>query len=202
MKDIIEEEKSKYEKVHTDDFAYGLGKRQLNDLKNMSFEYSKYFLDCAKKSKTSLDIACGGGTIMKYVEDLGVTPAGIDISETAIKKVPEKYRKVVGSCSELPFEDQEFEFVYFLDGLEHIPIKIEKKAISESFRVSKKFVFFAIAMNSSKVRNVELHINIKNQDSWKELLELEAEKNNFICEHFSVLKTTAYFGYRKKEGKQ
>ena len=31
---IIDKEKEKYQKVHTDDYQYGLGMRQVNDLLN------------------------------------------------------------------------------------------------------------------------------------------------------------------------
>ena len=84
---IIDKEKEKYQKVHTDDYQYGLGMRQVNDLLNENFDFSKRFNELAKKSKNALDIACGGGTVMDYVDTLGCKPSGIDISEAAIKKV-------------------------------------------------------------------------------------------------------------------
>ena len=56
---IINKEKEKYENIHYQS-DYGLGNRQVNELKNMSFDFSHKFKEIISKSKNCLDIACGG----------------------------------------------------------------------------------------------------------------------------------------------
>ena len=192
---ILDKEKEKYENIHSS-YEYGLGLRQVNDLKNLNYEYSKSFLDIIKSSDTCLDIACGGGTIMDYVSNLDCTPTGIDISENAIKKVNPKFKTYMGSCHSLPFPNQHFDTVYFLDGLEHIPKEIESESISESFRVAKNYVCHGIAMNSSIRNKIELHINIKTAIEWKNLFDFIAPKFNFKESLYYTRNTTVYLIYK------
>ena len=55
--DKVEIEKAKYEEVHSRTFSYGLGLRQVRDLKNESYDFSKRFNEIVKQSNTCLDIA-------------------------------------------------------------------------------------------------------------------------------------------------
>jgi|TARA_B110000977_G_C10868437_1_gene412540 ubiquinone/menaquinone biosynthesis C-methylase UbiE len=194
---VVNSEKLKYDSVHHNDFQYGLGLRQVNDLKNDQFDFSNRFNEIVKQSKTSLDIACGGGTIMDYVDYLGCTPTGIDISESAIKKVDKSYTSIVGSCHQLPFKDNQFDLVYFLDGMEHIPIEIEIEAIHEAFRVSKNFVCHAIALESSVHKGVELHCNLKTPEEWRVVINEIANKLGWAEEMYYLRNNTVHLIYKK-----
>jgi len=171
--------------------------RQVNDLKNLEYDFSNRFLELVSDSKNCLDIACGGGTIMNYVSDLGCTPTGIDISSKAIEKVNNEFDTFVGSCHQLPFEDNQFDLVYFLDGMEHIPIQIEIDSLREAFRVSNKYVCHAIAMGSSIRDRVELHINRKSQNEWKSLINPIAVEFGYKEDMFYVRNNTVYLIYKK-----
>lgn len=193
---IVDKEKEKYEVVHSS-MEYGLGMRQVNDLKNLEYNFSNRFLEVVSDSKNCLDIACGGGTVMNYVNELGCTPTGIDISSKAIEKVNNKFDTFVGSCHQLPFEDNQFDLVYFLDGMEHIPIQIEIDSLREAFRVSNKYVCHAIAMGSSIRDGVELHINRKSQNEWKSLINPIAVEFGYKEDMFYVRNNTVYLIYKK-----
>ena len=193
---IVDKEKEKYEVVHSS-MEYGLGMRQVNDLKNLEYDFSNRFLEVVSDSKNCLDIACGGGTVMNYVSDLGCTPTGIDISSKAIEKVNNEFDTFVGSCHQLPFEDNQFDLVYFLDGMEHIPIQIEIDSLREAFRVSNKYVCHAIAMGSSIRDRVELHINRKSQNEWKSLINPIAVEFGYKEDMFYVRNNTVYLIYKK-----
>lgn len=193
---IVDKEKEKYEIVHSN-HEYGLGKRQVNDLKNLSYKFSSRFLELVKDSKNSLDIACGGGTVMNYVNKFGCIPTGIDISSNAISKVNNEFNTFVGSCHDLPFKNNTFDLVYFLDGMEHIPEDIEVDSIKEAFRVSKKYVCHAIAMGSSIRNGVELHVNLKSQSEWRSLINSIATEFKYKEDLFYVRNNTVYLIYIK-----
>lgn len=193
---IVDKEKEKYEVVHSN-MEYGLGMRQVNDLKNLEYDFSNRFLEVVSDSKNCLDIACGGGTVMNYVNELGCTPTGIDISSNAIEKVNDEFDTFVGSCHKLPFEDNQFDLVYFLDGMEHIPVQIEIDSLREAFRVSNKYVCHAIAMGSSVRNHVELHINRKSQGEWKSLIDPIAVEFGYKEDMFYVRNNTVYLIYKK-----
>ena len=195
---IIDKEKEKYQKVHTDDYQYGLGMRKVNDLLNENFDFSKRFNELAKKSKNALDIACGGGTVMDYVDTLGCKPSGIDISEAAIKKVDSQYVAKVAYSHELPFDDNTFDLVYFLDGMEHIPGgNIEEQSIREAFRVSAKFVCHGIALGDSFRGGTQLHINQKSAESWRKIIGDIANELGWVEDLYYLRNNTVYLIYKK-----
>lgn len=193
---IIDNEKEKYEVVHSS-MEYGLGMRQVNDLKNLEYDFSNKFLEVVSDSKNCLDIACGGGTVMDYVSRLGCAPTGIDISSKAIEKVNNEFDTFVGSCHQLPFEDNQFDLVYFLDGMEHIPVEIEIDSLKEAFRVSNKYVCHAIAMGSSIRNGVELHINRKSEKEWRSLINPIAVEFEYKEDMFYIRNNTVYLIYKK-----
>lgn len=194
-KNIVEKEGKKYDIVHSSK-KYGLGMRQVNDLKNLNYDFSSRFLQIVKDSKNCLDIACGGGTVMDYVSEVGgLKPTGIDISKKAIEKVNDDFDTFIGSCHQLPFKDNQFDLVYFLDGMEHIPAQIEIQSLREAFRVSNKYVCHSIAMGSSKRGGVELHVNIKSADKWKNLLDPIAVEFGFKEDLFYVRNNNVYAVY-------
>ena len=193
---IVNSEKEKYEKVHSDS-DYGCGPRQVKDLEELTFPFSKRFKEIIEENNDCLDIACGGGTVMNYVNQLGCTPTGVDISENAIRKVSKDFNTFVASAHELPFEDDSFDITYFLDGMEHVPEEIENQSIKESFRVAKNYVCHAIALCSSCRNGVELHCNLKPYDKWKEIFDNVAVDSDFELDLEHYRNDTIHLIYKK-----
>jgi glycosyltransferase involved in cell wall biosynthesis/SAM-dependent methyltransferase len=86
--------------------------------------------------KTLLDAGCGNGAISNYLDAYEVT--GVDRSKEALKYF--KYRKVLGSLDDLPFEDNSFDIVICSDVLEHLPDGVFEDTINELKRVSSKYI--------------------------------------------------------------
>ena len=85
-----------------------------------------------------LDIACGRGILIKYVQDWKAQSYGIDISHTAVeqaKKESPQSRVFVGDGECLPFPDGYFDYITNLGSLEHF-ISIEQ-GLKEMQRVMK-----------------------------------------------------------------
>ncbi|WP_457642103.1 methyltransferase domain-containing protein, partial [Persephonella sp.] len=91
-----------------------------------------------KDVKTILDAGCGSGTLTNFFDSKKYDITGIDISDTALEYF--KHKKVKGSISNLPFEDNSFDLVICSDVLEHIPEKEFDQSIKELKRVSKKYI--------------------------------------------------------------
>ena len=76
------------------------------------------------KGSAIVDIGCGSGAFVKYLNELGLQTVGIDISFEALRKA----RCIVGNCplvvasleAALPFEDNSFAAIYCSEVLEHI----------------------------------------------------------------------------------
>ncbi|MDP2684041.1 MAG: class I SAM-dependent methyltransferase [bacterium] len=83
-----------------------------------------------------LDLGCGTGRYSLYLDSLGHSVTGIDISEDMIKLAREKSRKVQfiqGDIRNLPFEDNRFDIV--VSGLAVHYVKNLEKTINEFSRV-------------------------------------------------------------------
>lgn len=72
-----------------------------------------------------LDVGCGDGTFTSGLSKLNKVKevAGIDVSDTAIKKARSKYSGIdfkVSPVTELPFERENFDFISAVEVVEHI----------------------------------------------------------------------------------
>lgn len=95
-----------------------------------------------------LDIGAGKGFLMfdftKVVP--GIEIHGLDISQYAIDDSKEEIRDqiVQGSATDLPFEDNEFDFVYSLNTLHNLHAYDLDKALREMERVGKKDKYLCV----------------------------------------------------------
>jgi ubiquinone/menaquinone biosynthesis C-methylase UbiE len=92
-----------------------------------------------KKGQRILDIGCGTGISLEPLLDRGVNLTGIDPSlymlDIAAKKFIDKVDLHRGSAEDLPFDDNEFDSVFFFTSLEFTDRP--GKAIEEACRVAK-----------------------------------------------------------------
>jgi protein-L-isoaspartate(D-aspartate) O-methyltransferase len=88
-----------------------------------------------------LDIGCGKGFLLfdftKVVP--GIEVYGVDISEYAVEnsKLEIKSQLQVGNCTQLPFDDKSFDFVYSINTFHNLHNEDLEKALNEINRVSK-----------------------------------------------------------------
>ena len=92
------------------------------------------------RPKKILDVGCGTGETLSFLQDTypNTQLFGIDSSNKAISFSKKRGHKNIfkASALNLPFDDNYFDIVLFLDVLEHIGN--DAKAISEAKRVLKK----------------------------------------------------------------
>lgn len=89
------------------------------------------------EGKKVLEIGCGTGIILKRIAKIAKEAWGVDLSSGMLKKAKEKDLNVKqANATQLPFKDSEFDVVYSVKVLAHIP-DIEK-VIEEVHRVLKK----------------------------------------------------------------
>lgn len=192
--DLYRKEQEKYEFIHKKIPEYGVKSVRYNWFKNKELKFIQQFDQSFLESDTFLDVGCGKGKFIEFFSELYNKPIknfiGLDISMEALSKCPSNIRTIHSSLTSIPLQDNSIDFVYHLDGMEHIPKEVEDLAITEMMRVSKKYVVFMIGMFPSiedpimKENNLEeLHINIKNAIQWKETINsLIGEKFKF--KHF------------------
>lgn len=87
-----------------------------------------------------LDIGCGKGTLARSLSERGARVVGVDPNlkalEAARKAVPAGAFYQAGA-EEIPFADQSFDGVIFLNSLHHVPKLAMRQALREADRVVK-----------------------------------------------------------------
>jgi len=195
-------------------------RKQIDKITNDLGEVSTGFNDIITELKNInefkvLDIGFGPGGVMNWFkQEHGADVYGIDISEEFRNKAKENFPDlenlfVLNANNMNIFEDNSFDLVCHLDGMEHIPVVWEKVSLKEAIRVSKKYVFYEIACEpaaadgwSKRQGFTPAHINIKRPSEWVEFFRRNSEEFNydiiFANDNISVLGTNQSLILRKK----
>ena len=106
--------------------------------------FLKYFRDLKGKKALKLDLwnEANNTDILERAVRAGMEVTGIDISEVVVKRAIENFQQrglkarfVQGDIRDLPFSDNEFDYLYTMGTIEHVPDP--ERAIKEIHRVLK-----------------------------------------------------------------
>jgi len=97
-------------------------------------------------SKSLLDVGCGNGAFLKYLEDNNtkLKLTGFERSQAALSNKICKSDIILGSAEKIDFPDNSFDLVVALEVIEHLPYMVYEKALSEIQRVSKKYIIISV----------------------------------------------------------
>lgn len=88
--------------------------------------------------KRALDVGCGRGELVDYMNRNGADAAGLECNPLQIAVAKERDPDIAlheGVGEEMPFEDGSFDLVVFMFSLHHVPMKDQAKALSEAARI-------------------------------------------------------------------
>ena len=95
--------------------------------------------------KEVLDLGCGVGGYARRMQDLGYTVVGVDRNPIYVERARSLGVRVEQAIGEsLPFRDGEFESVYLVEVLEHIPSEAVPTVLKEARRVARRNVLFTV----------------------------------------------------------
>jgi ubiquinone/menaquinone biosynthesis C-methylase UbiE len=101
-----------------------------------------------KSGDRILDIGCGKAFLLYEFTQVvpGIEVAGIDISEYGLEHAKEEVKPFLtqGPCQELPYRDDEFDFVYSLNTFHNLLNFELRNAIKEMVRVSKDKAYVCV----------------------------------------------------------
>jgi len=197
--ELEKEEKEKYNYV-VNKKGYGSDyerkkqiKRMVGSLEDVSVSYLNILSELkGKDSFKVLEIGSGPGGVMAWLfSEHGADVYGIDISDAFVEYAKSKFpfleNNFVGNASNMHmFEDNSFDLVQHLDGMEHIPVEWEEDCLKEAVRVSNKYIFYENACQDayadlwmSEKDYTKAHINIKSPSEWTDFYKSHAEELNY-----------------------
>ena len=88
-----------------------------------------------------LEVGCGDGRITNSICHR-YEVVGIDLDKEKIKAFHGP--KIIADVAQIPFKDSQFDLVLAAEILEHLPEEIFTPALSEIYRVSKKYVLITV----------------------------------------------------------
>ena len=129
--------------------------------KNIWPEFN-FLFEGVKEKERVLDLGCGNGRFYEKLRNTDYT--GIDSSQKLIEIAKKNYPNVdfkVASAFDIPFKNEEFDRIYCLAVLHHIPQKYHSRFLEETKRVLKNGGFLILTVwNLSERKNKE---DVKNK---------------------------------------
>ncbi len=96
-----------------------------------------------------LDIGCGSGNHLLFLNELGLDTHGMDASPYMLSKARDRLGNCctlkIGTAEDLPYDDNEFDLTVLINTLEFLDDPIQ--ALKEACRVTKRKIFIGV-MNS------------------------------------------------------
>jgi hypothetical protein len=128
-----------------------------------------YVRSAALPDDKLLEVGCGNGLTIKELLNHGIRCTGADITLAGIKG--DKTGFVEAPVWRLPFSDDQFDFTFSTDLMEHLPLAFVEPAIVELMRVTRRKMAHCIATFPDQRNGVELHLTVKTIDWWQELFK-------------------------------
>lgn len=135
-----------------------------------------------------LDIGCGNGLVVNTLRNQGFNVYGVDITLEGLNlNHPMKKRQYLQEFPdyptdrknfyefpiwETPFKDNEFDFTFSTDVLEHIPPKYIDRSIKEIYRITKIETFHCIATFKDNRGGYIFHLIVEDIEWWKDKFQL------------------------------
>ena len=162
-KGITESEKELYKKVYMGQYPST----------GYSIDLAEFIINTARRGDALLDMGCGRGRVVRHLRERGYRCLGIDITLDGARKKDDtgKLSSTVGFTEaplwETPFHNNQFEYTFSTDVLEHIPPDMVEATIKEIYRITRVETFLVIS-TIDDVNYENLHKTIKPISWWKE----------------------------------
>ncbi len=159
--------------------------------------YDKY-ITFDDSMNTVLDLGCGIGRHVFALEEQGFNVFGIDLSKVAISKaqeICERRNKAelinnfsVGDVTNLPYEDNMFDFIISPEVLDSMHFKIAQKAIEEITRVLRsKGLFYLDLIMDNEFSNKEVIVDIDHENGTIQSYFNEEKIQKLLANDFEII---------------
>lgn len=134
-----------------------------------------------------LDVGCGPGFLMAFLDELGVEADGIDFSPSSLTLAPPAVRDriAIALVTELPVEDAAYDLVICREVLEHLTVLQVRRTVAEMCRASSRFVYVTTRFHPRPGALLDLATDFETDPTHITLLAKDFVRTLFILEGFS-----------------
>lgn len=133
-----------------------------------------------------LDVGCGPGFLMTFLDELGVEVDGIDFSSSSLTLAPPAVRDriVIAPVTELPVPDASYDLVLCREVLEHLTVLQVRQTVAEMCRASSRFVYVTTRFHPQPGDLLDVTTDFETDPTHISLLAKDLVRALFVLEGF------------------
>jgi ubiquinone/menaquinone biosynthesis C-methylase UbiE len=133
-----------------------------------------------------LDVGCGPGFLMAFLDELGIEVEGIDFSPSSLTLAPPGIRDriAIAPVTDLPVEDAAHDLVICREVLEHLTVLQVRQTVAEMCRASSRFVYVTTRFHPQPHTLLDLTTDFETDPTHITLLAKDLLRTLFILEGF------------------
>jgi 2-polyprenyl-3-methyl-5-hydroxy-6-metoxy-1,4-benzoquinol methylase len=133
-----------------------------------------------------LDVGCGPGFLMAFLDELGIDTHGVDFSPSSRTLAPESVRDriEIGPVTELPAGDASYDLVICREVLEHLTVLQAKRAVAEMCRISSRYVYVTTRFHSEPASLLDVTTDFETDPTHITLMTKDLLRTLFVLEGF------------------
>ena len=133
-----------------------------------------------------LDVGCGPGFLMTFLQELGVESDGVDFSESSLTLAPDEIRDriVIGSTDKLDASDCSYDLVVCREVMEHLTVLQVRRTVAEICRVSSRFAYVTTRFHPEPASLLDLTTDFETDPTHITLMAKDLLRILFVLEGF------------------
>jgi SAM-dependent methyltransferase len=133
-----------------------------------------------------LDVGCGPGFLMLFLQELGVEVDGVDFSESSLTLAPPEVRDriAIGPVDELRAADGSYDLVVCREVMEHLTVLQVRRTVAEICRVSSRFVYVTTRFHPEPGSLLDFTTDFETDPTHITLMTKDLLRTLFVLEGF------------------
>lgn len=133
-----------------------------------------------------LDVGCGPGFLMAFLEELGVESHGVDFSKSSHTLAPPEIRDriAIGPVDSLGAADASYDVVICREVLEHLTVLQVRRTVAEMCRVSSRLVYVTTRFHPQPESLLDLTTDFETDPTHVTLMTKDLLRTLFVLEGF------------------
>jgi 2-polyprenyl-3-methyl-5-hydroxy-6-metoxy-1,4-benzoquinol methylase len=136
--------------------------------------------------RRALDVGCGPGFLMAFLDELGVETHGVDFSSSSLTLAPPNVRAriEIGPTSDLDAGDASYDLVICREVLEHLTVVQVRRTVAEMCRVSSRYVYVTTRFHGEPASLLDVTTDFETDPTHITLMTKDLLRTLFVLEGF------------------